>query len=243
MNSSIEPLKMDRPARFIRLDRSNLKTAVQSALAAALCLGLPAGLLFWLIAVQRWIPSATLDRLVRFFFDHLLPPVQLEMIGACGWGVCLSKISGYRQWWWLSLATMIGVWVGNFALYHGWLPDWVQRFGPPNFRPHVYYGLVLGINVLSVTVSTGLLLGLTLMDWKASLILATSTGLISVLAALMILFILDGLGIRVGNGNAAMVKVTAATTMAAALAGGVTLGVMFSHYVRTGSLQNNVLAD
>jgi hypothetical protein len=127
---------------------------------------------------------------------------------------------------------MVGVWIGNFALYHGWLPDWVQRFTPPDFGPQVYYGLVLGINILYVTVSTGLLLGLSLIDWKASLMLAVSTGLTSVIAALMILLILDGLGIRVGSGNVAMVKVTAASTMAAALAGGAILGVMFSRYVR-----------
>jgi hypothetical protein len=75
-------------------------------------------------------------------------------------------------------------------------------------------------------VSIGLLLGFVLVNWKASLILAGSTGLVSVIAALITLFILGELGIRVGNGNAAMPKVTAAATMAAALAGGAILGVM-----------------
>jgi hypothetical protein len=55
-----------------------------------------------------------------------------------------------------------------------------------------------------------------------------------VLAVLITLLILGELGIRVGNGNAAMPKVTALATMAAALAGGAVLGVMFSRYVRKG---------
>jgi hypothetical protein len=75
------------------------------------------------------------------------------------------------------------------------------------------------------------------MNWKASLTLGGSTGLTSVVAAMVALMILDGLGVRVGSGNAAMPKATAVATMAAALAGGAILGVIFSRYVRTGSLK------
>jgi len=78
------------------------------------------------------------------------------------------------------------------------------------------------------------LLGFALMNWKVSLLLAASTGLASVFAALVTLMILGELGIRVGSGNAAMPKATAAATMAAALAGGAILGVLFSRYVRAG---------
>ena len=73
-----------------------------SALAAALCLGLPAGLLFWLIIVQRWIPLPPINALVHFFQDNLAPPAILEMLGAFGWGLCLGKSAaivyggGYR---------------------------------------------------------------------------------------------------------------------------------------------------
>jgi len=156
----------------------------------------------------------------------------LEMLGAFGWGLLLSKISGYRQWWWLSTATMAGVRVGDFALYHGWLEQWVQGHAPPDISLHVRFGLILGITVLCVTVSTSLLLGLALMNWKASLMLAANTGLVSVLAALLTLIIFDRLGIRVGSGNAAMPKAAAVSTMAAALAGGAILGVGFTRYVR-----------
>ena len=206
----------------------DLKIALQSALAAGLCLGLPAGLFFWVIIVQRWTPSAPIDGLLHFLQDYTVPPVILEMLGAFGWGLLLSKISGYRQWWWLSAATMAGVRVGDFALYHGWLDQWI----PTDLALHVRFGLLLGITVLCVTVSTSLLLGLALMNWKASLMLAANTGLVSVLAAWLTLIILDRLGIRVGSGNAAMPRATAVSTMAAALAGGAILGVGFSRYVR-----------
>jgi hypothetical protein len=65
----------------------------------------------------------------------------------------------------------------------------------------------------------------------------------SMLAALLTLLIMGELGIRVGSGNAAMPKVTAAATMAAAFAGGGVLGVLFSRYARTGSSQSGMTAE
>ena len=126
---------------------------------------------------------------------------------------------------------MAGVWVGDFALYNGYLEQWLQRYVPPG-RASLSFGLILSITILGVTISTGLLLGLALLNWKASLKLAASTTIASVVAALVTFIILDRLGIRVGSGNASMPKVAAASTMVAALAGGVVLGVVFTHYVR-----------
>ena len=232
MSSMIEPSKMSGSAKFVPLEQSNLKIAVQSALATALCLGLSTGLFFWLITMQRFAPSTEINRLVAFFSNYLVPPDKLEIVGAFGWGFLLSKISGYRKWWWLSGATILGVRVGNFALYHGWLSEGFLAPTSTNFSMHVRFAIILTMAILCVTVSTGLLLGVVLMNWRASLILAVSTGIVSGIASLIIVFILGELGIRVGGGNAAMPKVSAAATMAAALAGGATLGVMFSHYVR-----------
>jgi len=240
MNSFIEPSETDRPVTPARLHPGDLKVAVQSALAAGLCLGLPAGLFFWLIILQRWEPSTQIDRLVRFFQDYVVPPVILEMLGASIWGVLLSRISGYRQWWRLSIATMAGVQVGDLALYHAWLDQWVQGHTSADLSLPVRFGLILGFTILCVTMSTGLFLGLVLMNWKASLILAVSTGLASLLAALITLMILDSLGIRVGSGNVAMPRATAVSTMAAALSGGAILGVMFSRYVSGSSSKHEV---
>ena len=85
----------------------------------------------------------------------------------------------------------------------------------------------------------GFLLGLVLVHWKASLILAANTPSVSVLAVLVTVFLLGELGIRMRSGNAAMPKVTAAATMAAALAGGGTLGVIVSHYARKKAFQRS----
>jgi hypothetical protein len=164
-------------------------------------LGLSTGLFFWLITFQRLAPSPQLDRLVRFFSDYVVPPVLLEMMGAFAWGILLSRISGYGKWWWLSLATMAGVRLGNFTLYNGLLPEWVLAQLPTGVSRHLQFGIILAVAVLCVTVSTGVLLGLVIGKWKASLLLAASTGLVSVLAALLTLFIMGELGIRVGAGT------------------------------------------
>ena len=243
MSSPVKPSKLPRPISFAPLDRSDLKIAVQSALAAILCLALPTGLYFWLIALQRSAPSPGIDRFVTFFSNYLVPPMLLGRIGAFAWGLLLSKISGYRQWWWPALASMAGFWLGDFAIYHGWLPEWVRALSPGGISPPIHFGVTLAMTVLSVTVCTGVLLGFTLLSWRASLMLAVSTGSAATLAAVVSVIILDGFGIRVGSGNAAMPKATAVSTMAAALAGGVVLGVLFSRYVRTGSSGKNVISD
>ena len=235
MDPFTKPSETHRSASPNHINQHDLKIALQSALAAGLCFGLPAGLFFWVMIVQRWAPTTPGYNLLNFLQAHLVPPVILELLGAFCWGLCLSRISGYRQWWWLSVATMAGVWAGNFPFYSGWLDSWVRGAALPNLSLHVRFVLILGLTVLFVTTSTGLLLGLTIRNWKASLILAGSTGLASVSAALVTLMILDRLGIRVGSGNIAMPKATAAATMAAALAGGAILGVLFSRYVRKGS--------
>src|SRR5258707_6923312 len=81
MDSSIKPGETYRPITPNRVYQSDLNIALQSALAAGLCLGLPAGLLFWLIIVQRWIPSTPIHHLLNFVQDNAVPPVILEMLG------------------------------------------------------------------------------------------------------------------------------------------------------------------
>ena len=221
-------------APSISPEEGELRIALQSALATALCLGLSTGLFFWLITIQRAAPSAQIDRLVNLFSRYLVPPDILEMIGSFGWGLLLSKISGYRKWWRVAGATFLGNRVGAFILYSVLITGRLQEQIPAGVSSHARFGIILALAVLSVTVSTGLLLGFVLVNWKASLVLAAGTALASVLAVLITVFILGELGIRVGSGNAAMPKVTAAATMAAALSGGAVLGILFRRYVRKG---------
>jgi len=235
MNPFIKQPDICQPVTDNYINKRDLKIALQSTLAAALCLGLPAGLYFWLLIVQSWAPSTPIDNAVSFLRDNAVPPVIIEMSGAFGWGILLSKISSYRQWWWLSVATMAGVRVGDYTLYNAFLDQWIQGHVPLSLSLHLRFGLILSFTVLCVTVSTGLLLGSALKNWKASLMLATSTGLASVVAAIVTCIILDRLGIRIGSGHLSMPKVAAASTMVAALAGGAVLGVVFTHYVRAKS--------
>ena len=205
------------------------RIAWQSALAASICLGLPAGLLFWLILLQRIMPFHPLERLVTFLQNNGVLEIIGMLVGAFGWGIILSKISGYRPWWRLVMASMFGVYIGQrlFWIIYSWF-----NYDFSNMPIHVGFGIHLSGLVLSITFCTGLAHGLILPNWKVALTLALSTSLVSVLATVVIFVILDQLGIRVGTGNAAMPKVTAICTMIAAIAGGTTLGIMFSRFAQ-----------
>jgi len=231
MQSRIEAREIDQPVSPERHNRNDLTVALQSALAAGLCLGLPAGLLFWTIILQRIAPSPATNTLLDLLQNSPAPPAVLDMLGVLGWAVILSRISGYRQWWWLAAATMAGQFVGQGLLLNGVLDNLVQM-AAPGLAVHVRFGGVLAGVVLSVTVITGLLFGLILMNWRAGLSLAGCTGLASVCTALATQIILDAGGLRIGTGNDAMPKVTALATMAAALVGGALLGAMFTRYIK-----------
>ena len=100
------------------------------------------------IAVQRFAPSPQINRLVAFFSNYLVPPDKLEIVDAFGWGLLLSKISGYRKWWWLSGATILSVRVGTFALYHGLRSEWFLAHIPADVSMHVRFGIILASAVL-----------------------------------------------------------------------------------------------
>ena len=73
-------------------------------------------------------------------------------------------------------------------------------------------------------------MGLILRNLKAALTIGLTTSLVSVLALLLTIFVFDHLGIRVGTGNLAMVRVTAVDLITSALAGGMVLGTGFSWF-------------
>jgi hypothetical protein len=207
--------------------QNTLRIAWQSALAAGLCLGLPAGLLFWLIMLQRLTPSLAVTKLITVLQDNGILEMIGVLIGAFAWGILLSRISSYRAWWQLAAASIFGVYFGRrfFWVIYAWINfDFTGLSNPMVLAIHLS-GLVL-----SVTFCTGLAHGLILRNWKAALTLALSTSLVSVLAAVVTFIILDQFGIRVGTGNAAMPKVTAICTMLSAIMGGMVLGVGFTKY-------------
>lgn len=204
------------------------RIAWQSALAASLCLGLPAGLLFWLILLQRIMPSYPVEMLVTFLQNNGILEIAGMLVGAFGWGIMLSRISDYRKWWRLIVASLLGVYLGQRLF---WIIYYWFNYDFSNMPMHVGFLIHISGLVLSITFCTGLAHGLILPNWKAALALASSTSLVCVVATVLIFIILDGLGIRVGTGNAAMPKVTAICTMVAGVFGGATLGIMFNRFV------------
>ena len=232
-----------------------LRVAWQSALAAGLCLGLPIALMFWMVILANVAPSPSMNNVLSllqntwypFANEHqpsspvhdflillqiyVIPPSIALSLGILAWAWLFSRISGYRQWWWILTAGLAGVFIGQAPI--DWLDGWIQQSPPLYGWPvHVRFALFLSLSVLCVAMATGLALGLVLRNGKASLILAAAGGLVSVIAVLVVDMILDLLGIRVGHGNLAMPKLTAVGTMAAAIAGGTVLGVLFTWYHR-----------
>jgi|SRR5687767_8521165 len=215
-------LEVPRPSDYFRV-------AWQSALAASICLGLPAGLLFWLILLQRLKPTPLIERLVTFLQNNGMLEIVGMLVGAFGWGILLSKISGYRLWLRLVVASVLGVYLGQRLF---WIIYYWFNYDFSNMPIHVGFAIHLSGLILSITFCTGLAHGLILFNWKAIATLSLITGVASVLVTLLMYFLLDGLGIRVGTGNAAMPKVTAICTMIAGITGGTMLGIMFSQFAR-----------
>src|SRR5688572_10008909 len=91
------------------------RIAWQSGLAAAFCLGLPAGLLFWLIILQKSNSSPLTEQAIAFFRANGLNQIFVLVLFSLSWSFFLGKISGYRPWWYIGLATAIGIFAGWFS--------------------------------------------------------------------------------------------------------------------------------
>jgi hypothetical protein len=210
-------------------DHTNyFRIAWQSALAAMLCLGLPAGLSLWLILVNRTGQFAFLRPLTELFSTHGLYRIYTVVFSSIMWSYLLGRISGYRPWWWIAVASALGIlaaWFSPLANVDGILYEY-----RPNLPIHLNYAASMVGLIGSVTLFVGLGYGLILRSIKAALIIGSTTSLASVLVLLITIFAFDRLGIRVGTGNLAMVRVTAVDLITSALAGGMVLGVEFTKY-------------
>jgi hypothetical protein len=250
------PFEMTDPSESSdRHPLSYRRVAWQSALAACLGLGLPIALMFWVLILSRLAPSKSIDSFLSLLQNTWYPfanesqpstPVHdflmvlqiyvrpdniILVLGILGWALLLSRISGYRQWGWILAAGLAGVFIGKAPI--DWLDGWIQQSPPLYGWPvHIRFAIFLSLSVLCVAMATGLALGLVLRNAKASLILAAASGVTSVIAVIAADLILEMVGLRVGHGNLAMPKLTAVGTMAAAIAVGTVLGVLFTHYYR-----------
>ena len=206
------------------------RIAWQSALAAGLCLGLPAGLLLWLILFQRINHFHFADPLINFLHANGLYSIYIVVFSSMIWSYLLGRISGYRPWWRLAVASALGIlaaWFSPLANIDGILYEY-----RPGLPIHLNYAASMVGLIGSVTLFVGLAYGLILQSLKAALTIGLTTSLLSVLVLLLTIFVFDRLGIRVGTGNLVMVRVTIVDLITSALAGGMALGVGFTRFCR-----------
>jgi len=211
------------------------RIAWQSALAAALALGLPAGLSLWLILLQQIYKFRIIELLNNLFQAHGLYRIYLVAISSLLWSYWLGRISGYRPWWQLGLMSAVAIlaaWFSPLANVDGIL--YALR---PTLPVHLNYAASMAGLIGAVTGLVGLGYGLLLRNIKASLTMAITTSLVSILTLLLTILVFDQVGIRVGTGNFAMSKVTVAGLLTASMTGGIVLGVEFSRFVREQTLQ------
>jgi len=211
--------------------------------------------MFWVLIVSRLAPSGSINCFLSLLQNtwypfanenqpstpvhdflmvlqiYVIPDSIILSLGILGWALLFSRISGYRPRWHILIASLAGIFIGKAPI--DWLDGWIQQSPPLYGWPvHVRFAIFLSLSVLCVAIATGLALGLVLRNGKASLILAAASGVTSVIAVIAADLILEMLGLRVGHGNLAMPKLTAVGTMAAAIAGGTVLGVLFTRYYR-----------
>lgn len=210
-------------------DRLNyFRIAWQSALAAALCLGLPAGLLLWLILIQQIIHSVVVDQSIAFLQANGLIIIFVLAVCSLMWSFLLARISGYRPWWKIGLATVLGIFIGWFSPLSN-----LDGLFADQFPIHTLYAVAMCGIVSSATLSVGFAYGLILRNIKAALIMAFTTSLVSVLTLLLTIIVFDQIGIRVGGtAPLAMSKVTVSSLLTSAITGGMALGVEFTRFVR-----------
>ena len=219
-------LPAQKPLNYFRI-------AWQSALAAALSLGLPAGLSLWLILLQQIYKSSIVIYLSNFFQDHGLYRIYLVTLSSIVWGYLLGRISRYRPWWRIGVAsaiTILAAWFSPLANVDGIL---YEHF--PNLPVHLNYaGAMVGL-IGGVTLFVGLSYGFVLRNLKAALTMGFTTSLVSILTLLSTIILFDQFGIRVGTGNFAMSKVTVASLLTSAMTGGTALGIGFSRFAQKDS--------
>lgn len=211
------------------------RIAWQSALAAALSLGLPAGLSLWLILFQQIYTSSLVDWLSGVFQTHGLYRIYIVAISSVLWSYLLGRISGYRRWWLIGIASAVSIlaaWFSPFANMDGILYQY-----RPSLPVHLNYAVSMAGLIGAVTLFTGLACGIILRSLKAALTMAITTSLISVLTLLLTIIVFDQFGIHVGTGNFAMSKVTVAGLLTSAITGGMVLGIGFTRFVRETGVQ------
>jgi voltage-gated potassium channel Kch len=220
-------LETPNPPNYFRI-------ALQSALAAVLCLGLPAGLLLWLILAGAAGYFAVVKPLIDILHANGLYSIFIVVMSSIMWSYLLGRISGYRPWWQIALASAAGIlaaWFSPLSNIDGILYEY-----QPSLPIYLNYAASMVGLIGSVTLFVGLAYGLVLRSVKAALTLGLATSFVAMLTLLLTIFVFDRLGVRVGTGNLAMPRVTAVDLITSAIMGGMALGVGFSWFVMKSGL-------
>jgi hypothetical protein len=185
---------------------------------------------FWYGLLIYTLPLPYKSLLERAVPSDLLPGIWLpiSVLGGAIWGWQLARSLVYASPWRLLIACGTSVGIG-MILANG--P--IQRLVNPHLMDtpfHIRFAVQFALGIGVVVILTGLALGIAVKSWKAAVWLAIAGSLAAVLPAIIVLFILDTLGIRVGSGNAAMAKVMVLGFLAATLAGGGLIGWILAHY-------------
>lgn len=156
------------------------------------------------------------------------------VLGGAGWGVSLARLAGRPERGRLAaraggLAFGIGTFAAGFLLLP--LESAAARLwrGLPL---HVHFALLWVVALLAVTTLSGLAVGGAIGDRRLGQRLALLGTLGAVAGFLAADMALLGLGLKVGGGNAAMVKVALAGNLTAALGGGAMVGWALAAGVR-----------
>jgi voltage-gated potassium channel Kch len=222
INSSMPTLLSQKPPSYFRV-------AWQSAIAAALSLGLPAGLSLWLILLLQIYKSSVVESLSGFLQAHGIYRIYIVSISSILWGYLLGRISGYRPWWRIGLASAVAIlvaWFSPLANVDGILYEY-----RPSLPIHLNYAAAMVGLIGGVTFFVGLAYGIILRSIKAALTMALTTSVVSVLTLLLTIIVFNQFGIRVGTGNFAMSKVTVAGLLTSSITGGMALGIGFNRFV------------
>jgi hypothetical protein len=211
---------------MIMTTRSYFRIALQSALAAGLCLGLPAGLLFWLLLYQRTNSSAFIDQVVLILQTPALNKVILLAVCSLMWSYLLGRISGYRVWWHIGIATIIGIFAGWFSPLSN-----LDGLIGDKLPVHTLYTIAISGLIFSVTSCVGLAYGFILRSIKAAFVIALTTSFMSALIFAITSTIFVQFGILVGSVPFSMSRITATGMLVSAIIGGAILGLSFSWFI------------
>lgn len=148
-------------------------------------------------------------------------PIVAPLAGAA-WAYGVTRTLGART---LRPTVLVALTFGGLVLFERESPWWLASFVPAadgNERAHLLLGLAESVFVVATASSA--VLALALGFGRRAIGVAARVGAAAVTATAIAFVLLDLLGLRVGGGDAAMVKVSIISAGAGAAAGGAALG-------------------